>query len=443
MDSKDQSARRSLLMGLVLAMIAIGILALMVGPALLTAPPATKLTTIYYADNISPAHQAIIDRFNELHRGRIHVVTVNLPFTKFSTNERKELLARALRGKSDRIDVFTVDVIWVPRFAKWGEPLDAYFPESERNRLLPYALTSCYYRGQLMAVPLYIDVGLMYYRRDLLRALPGGTEFEKRVRKSVTWQEFIDFYQRNWASKDQPFYLFAADNFEGLVCSLVEVMMSGGDSLVQNGRIVVNSPGCQRAVQLLVDLVNRYRMTPRQVLAYDEVRTYMHALSHGALFFRGWPGFLFHQREIIEQVTPIRNFGMAPLPHFSGGRPASVFGGWNLMISKFSRNREAALALVRFMLREKSQKTLFDVSGYIPVLRSIYEDSSFIRSRPDLAFYRTLMQNGVHRPYLDRYTQISDILSYYVNLAIQDSLSAKEALEQAQRAITSNHLLGN
>jgi multiple sugar transport system substrate-binding protein len=32
------------------------------------------------------------------------------PFQKFSTNERKELLTRSLRSKSDRIDIFSVDL---------------------------------------------------------------------------------------------------------------------------------------------------------------------------------------------------------------------------------------------------------------------------------------------------------------------------------------------
>lgn len=43
---------------------------------------------IFFADNISAAHRQVIARFNAIHRGRIEVVPVDLPFTKFSTNER-------------------------------------------------------------------------------------------------------------------------------------------------------------------------------------------------------------------------------------------------------------------------------------------------------------------------------------------------------------------
>lgn len=91
-----------------------------------TAPATNIPARIYFADNISIAHEALIKRFNETYRGEIEVIPVNLPFSKFSTNERKELLARSLRSKSDLIDVFAVDLIWVPRFAKWCEPLDIH-----------------------------------------------------------------------------------------------------------------------------------------------------------------------------------------------------------------------------------------------------------------------------------------------------------------------------
>ncbi|RKY50187.1 MAG: hypothetical protein DRP92_08075, partial [Candidatus Neomarinimicrobiota bacterium] len=64
-----------------------------------------EVIKIYYADNISEAHRKIMDEFNRVNKGKIEVVAVDLPFTKFNTNERKEILARALRSKSSVIDV--------------------------------------------------------------------------------------------------------------------------------------------------------------------------------------------------------------------------------------------------------------------------------------------------------------------------------------------------
>jgi hypothetical protein len=56
---------------------------------------------VYFADNISHSHKLVIEEFNRLYRGKIEVIPDNLPFEKFSTNDRKELLTRSLRSKSD------------------------------------------------------------------------------------------------------------------------------------------------------------------------------------------------------------------------------------------------------------------------------------------------------------------------------------------------------
>ena len=42
-----------------------------------------KSQKVYFADHISPAHEAVIKRFNELHAGKIEVIPVNLPAGDF------------------------------------------------------------------------------------------------------------------------------------------------------------------------------------------------------------------------------------------------------------------------------------------------------------------------------------------------------------------------
>ena len=109
---------------------------------------------VYFADHISPAHKAVIDAFNTKYKGRIEVVPVDLPFSKFSTNERKELLARSLRSKSNRLDIFSVDYIWTSRFAKWCEVLDPYFAEYAQTKIISPTIQSCISDGKIVAMPL-------------------------------------------------------------------------------------------------------------------------------------------------------------------------------------------------------------------------------------------------------------------------------------------------
>ena len=127
------------------------------------------IVEIYYADNISPGHQQLIDSFNEINKNRIKVTPIDLPFSKFSTNERKELFTRSLRSKSKKLDVFAVDLVWVHRFAKWSEPLDDYLSDSEISQFQEFALQSCYYNNTLAALPMFSDISIMLYRDDLLK----------------------------------------------------------------------------------------------------------------------------------------------------------------------------------------------------------------------------------------------------------------------------------
>src|SRR3989304_4033805 len=89
------------------------------------------VTEIYFADRLTEANRLLIDEYNRLHEGGVKVVPIDFPNPDFTTNERKEILARSLRGEGDGIDLFAVDVIWVQRFERWSEPLDQYFTAAE------------------------------------------------------------------------------------------------------------------------------------------------------------------------------------------------------------------------------------------------------------------------------------------------------------------------
>ncbi|NIW80449.1 MAG: extracellular solute-binding protein [Calditrichae bacterium] len=403
---------------------------------------SNSVTQIFFADNISKAHQKLINRFNEEFKGEIEAIPINLPFTKFSTNERKELLARSLRSKSDRIDVFAVDLIWVPRFARWGEPLGMYIPVNKRSRIMENALESCYVNHQLIAVPFYIDVGMMYYRRDLLETLPDYPHFREKFKNAITWEEFIELHQR-LNRPNNPFYMFPAKNYEGLVCSFIELLACQEQSIFAGDSVQLNTPATRKGLQLLVDLVHDYNITPPVVTEFDEMKTYRYALTRDALFFRGWPGFLRHfdAMDTPEMKAKLKELEMAALPYFKGAKPVSVYGGWNLMISKFSTKKNAALEFIRFVMRDESQKLMFEEGGYLPVNQAVYRDSLFLKSNPELNYYRKLLRNGVHRPYVVDYTKISDIISYYVQLAIKKDISVSQALTQATEVINSKEVL--
>jgi multiple sugar transport system substrate-binding protein len=389
-----------------------------------------RVKKIYYVDNISSAHQKVINRFNEKYKGQIEVVVINLPFEKFSTNERKELLARYLRSKSGRIDVFAVDQIWVPRFAKWGIPMEKHIQPHQRDNLISYAMESCFFNDSLIAIPLYLDIGVMFYRNDLFAGFPEAERLKEKINASLSWQEFLDL-QKKLKHKDH--YLFPADDYEGLICTFVEMLASRKAGLVTKNELKFNTPEGKEVLQLLVDMVQKYGTTPPEVLRYKENQCYDHYLDHKSAFLRGWPGFLNEKKR--------EDYSIVPTPHFAEGSPKSVFGGWNLMISRFTTRVPEAVKFVNFMISREAQQILVEEGGLLPVNEELYYDEVFLESNPDLVLYHKLMKQGVHRPSMEDYTNISDILSHNIHLAIAGKMSAGEALADAAAKINSGSLL--
>lgn len=391
---------------------------------------------IHFVDRISSAHEKIIEAFNKEYQGRIKVVPINLPFSKFSTNERKEILARSLRSKNEHLDIFAVDLIWAPRFAKWAFPLDTYFDDDYLTEFWEHTLESCIYEERLVALPLYTDIGLMFYRKDLIDKIGFA---DSLLQKSITWTDFIKIGER-FKNTSHPFFLFAGDSFEGMICSFHESLpLNSGIEVFGSEKINLNNNGARKSLQLMVDLIHKYKYAPKEILGFNENKSRLYALKHDAVFIRGWPGFFKDEPETAKYRDKLKNFRVTGLPHWEGEQKNAVYGGWNLMISKFSKNKKEALQFLKYIVSKKSQNILYSESGFFPALKSAYAQSEFSKDRI-LKLYFELLKNGKHRPFRENYTQVSDIMAHYLHKALQKEISVDQALSLATDKINSRQV---
>jgi multiple sugar transport system substrate-binding protein len=400
----------------------------------------TSTKTIIIAGHISEAHQKIIERFNRIQKGKIQIKTVNLSFQKFSTDEQKELFARFLRSESDKIDIFLVDQIWTPRFAKWSEPLENHFTYSERQNFVTAGLEACSYGEHLVAIPLFIDIALMYYREDLLKNISGYGAVKKKLDNSVSWEDFIKL-GLELKKSNQPFYTFQGKAYEGLMCSFIELMASQNMTLYRNHRIQLQTVEARKALQLLVDLVNTNKLSSNRVLEFEENQSYDFFIKNNGFFLRGWPNLGWHFKPDHLEAQKISSLKKTLLPHFAGQRKTSILGGWNLMVSKFSNNKPQAIAFLKYWTSNESQKTMYEVGGFLPANKNLYEDKEYGMKHPELQFYKEIVAKGFHRPFLKNYTKISVIISGYVNMALSNKIGVQEALKRAEEKINSDLMM--
>ena len=406
-------------------------------PVQITLFPEAAVKKLYYVDNISEAHRKIIQRFNEIHKNEIEVVPVDLPFSHFTTNDRKVILTRSLRSRSDAIDIFAVDLIWIPRFAKWGYVMDNRFSDSILHNVNEMALKACYQNDSLVAFPMFLDMGVLYYRKDLIRKLPDGEAIEKKIQQSLTWEEFISLGKRFQSmQKSNPFYVFTGGNFEGLMCCFHEMISNKESKKIFNDEhINLNVPEAKRALKQLVDFIHTYKFSPYDVTRFDELNSYLYANENNAVFLRGWVGYHKQYKDFLSDTSNVSNLEIAPMPHFKNHATSSVYGGWSLMISQFSIRKEEALKFISFMFQKENQQLLYDEGGYLPINNEVYEDSVYLSRHKELLHIQQLLKWGRHRPSLENYTRISEIMARSFHKALKKEISITGALTSASKQI--------
>ena len=96
-------------------------------------------------------------------------------------------------------------------------------------------------------------------------------------------------------------------------------------------------------------------ISPPGVLSYMEEESRGVWQTGNAVFMRNWP---YAYALGNGDDSPIKGkFDVAPLPSGRRGtRSAATLGGWNLAVSKYSPNPDAAIALVKFMASTEFQK---------------------------------------------------------------------------------------
>jgi multiple sugar transport system substrate-binding protein len=178
-----------------------------------------------------------LERFAQL-RPDIRVIQRRTPD---AADQRHQLYVQWLNARAEDPDILQLDVIWTPEFAAagWVMPLDRFQPDAED--FFPATLEANRWRGRLYALPWFVDVGMLYWRTDLLAAPPAS--YEELVQAAVRAREAQGLrYGLVWQGA----------RYEGLVTVFVEYLAAfGGEILDARGRVSVDSAAAVRALEAM------------------------------------------------------------------------------------------------------------------------------------------------------------------------------------------------
>ncbi|NIO16941.1 MAG: extracellular solute-binding protein [Deltaproteobacteria bacterium] len=350
------------------------------------------------------------------------------------TDQRRQGLLVPLKSRKADPDVFLMDVAWISQFAgsNWLEPLDDIAGQIGAGvffeRVLALADT---YGGSVLALPVYVDGGLLYYRKDLLAKY--GYEGPPE-----TWRELVAMateIQAGQRRKNRAFYGFVwqGAQYEGLICNFLEFSASnGGGIILKDGTIRLNTPENVTALELMRDLIHGRAISPPNTfteMKEEEVRSFFQ--MGNAAFQRNWPyAWAIHQ----EKGSFVRGrVGIAPLPHFESGSSVSTLGGWHIGISTFSDAKQEARRLVQYILSYETQKNLVSGLGWNSGRRDIYEDEEILAKFPHYRELRGVLERALPRPTVPYYSQLSAVIQRHLNAAIAGKMEPRKALVEAER----------
>lgn len=396
----------------------------------------TTVRFVTWKANVPAAWEEILELWAKEHPD----ITIERETGPHSSTAFHDLLTQKLKNKSEDVDVFLMDVIWPPEFAAagWAMPLDEQFPAPEREKFMSGTILANTYNGHIYGVPLFIDSGILFYRKDLLD--------KYKLTPPQTWQEMVE--KAEWIVREEgkaggELYGFSGQfkQYEGLVCDMMEYILSNGGTILdpETGR-----PGL--AEKQAVDAVRFVRekiigsAAPEGVLTYQEPESLDLFIQGRAVFHRNWP-YAWEVSNNPERSKIAGNVGIARLPHFPGNKSYATLGGWQVGISNYSKNKEAAWTFVQFLTSERAQKLLALKAGRAPARNSLYEDPDILQSYPHFSDMKDVFLTAYPRPMTPLYPAVSNVLQRYFSKAISSpdinlEKEAKAASEEIEKLIS-------
>ena len=342
-----------------------------------------------------------------------------------SAREKLALWQELLKSGASGPDVYGIDVIWTRILNDYFIDLKPYFA-SEIGGNFPAITASYSVDNKLVAVAYRADIGLLFYRTDLLgeygyRESPG------------TWDELevmaarIQAGERAKSKKVFWGFVWQGGATEALTCNALEWQASqGGGQIIENDKTIsVNNPNAIQSWQRAARWVGS--ISPPGVSGYVEADA-LNVWIAGAAFMRNWPTAIVDSQA---PGSPIRDkFDTTVLPAGKSGR-ASTLGGAGLAVSRFSAHPREAVELVRYLSRRDVQSKRSRVLFVPPTLPALYDAPDVIGPNPGFAQMRQALRTGiVARPSTvtgAKYPDVSEAYAQAVHSVLTGEKRAAEA----------------
>ncbi|WP_392349762.1 ABC transporter substrate-binding protein [Parasynechococcus sp.] len=374
----------------------------------------TLLMPAPFAESTAP----LVRQFNEQHRGRIEL---NVSSGPRDTEAMSDLAISSLILGAPPYDALLIDVTWLPKYAAagWLEPLDGFFSAEDEQTLIRGARQGNRYQDHLFRWPFNADVGLLYWRTDLMEAPPQTPNELLGISRQLIADNAV-----------KTGFVWQGRQYEGLSCDALEIFRGfGGRWLGSDGQPALTSANVQRAVDWMETLI-RTGASPRAVTNYAETESLQAFKAGDAALMRNWP---YAWAELQKPDSAVRGrIGITTMVAEPGQTPVATLGSWGLSMLKGARHPDATVEAIRYLTEAEAQKQRFIAQGYTPTVEALYRDPELLAVAPQLPQLAQALELATPRPPTPLYAQISDVLQRQLSGVLTGNQSSEEALKRAQ-----------
>jgi len=365
-------------------------------------------------------------------------VQVDVRSMGFVTDNRRAQYRRWLEERRPEPTLLMIDSGWTLPFAVRGQlqNLSRSLPEallsSVRDRYPDPVLATATWEDELFAVPAFVDLATVLYRRDLVEAAGYSPRDRGWATDPPSWREFTAVVADAVETAGTRFgFTLQADAYEGLSCCTFNELMTtfggayfgGREHLfgpVGDRRVTVDAEPSRTALRLLLtllygsdstDALPGYEggITPTAALQWTEGPSLSPFAGGEAVAHRNWTYAI--RRTGAEEAFGER-LGVMPIPygvrpssalHEGTGGTTSALGGWHVAINPYSpaEKQRAAVEFLRAMATEEFMLAAFSIQGWIPPVPDLL-GSTAARETPVVGRYvdslRVAMDTAMPRP---------------------------------------------
>jgi len=324
-------------------------------------------------------------------------------------------LSTEIKANASAHDVACMDFVWLAAFAGAIEPLN----DADTSDFLPTLKESGTVDGNLLGYPMWVNVKLLIYRKDLIA--------EDKVPK--TWEE----YQKLAAELTTP-DMYGTTVFgsgSDAVCSFLDfACQAGADGLVydKDGNVNITDQAYVDALKFMVENASA-SYTPPDSLATASTES-QELFTNGKVAMQlNWS----HQYPAAVAALGEDKVGCAPMIAGSAGIGATT-GPWYECVLKNSKNKEMAQKYVEYMYEHNGD--YMDLTLKIAARTSVYEQAGQKKGNEHTtAVLDTLASaQSQARPMISRWARVEETLIKVVESSVGGADISK-TLESAKKEI--------